>query len=233
MRASRVVCEIPSPGNWESIAELERFLALFGDRLSRGICQEEAFVEALRVYDGPLLFSLKRVEGRVLNGVPLEKALLALGLQAGSPEFRRVVMMASRLIGRGSKEAGERILHMVTRLRENRRLVEERESLIRATSFKVKVLTAGCSMSTALLTVLLPSFSALMNPRYALWPSVGVVLLDVSWTLAVALSVTCAISAYYAAEGSLADNPFTLSLLAAASYWLVFIVAAVLLLRAF
>jgi len=215
------------------MAELERFLALLGDRLSRGTCQEEAFVEALGVYYGPLRCSLKKVEGRVLNGVPLEKALSALGLRSILPEFRGVILMASRLIGRGSKEAGERILLMVARLRENRRLVEERESLIRATSFKVKVLTIGCSISAALLTVLLPAFSALMNQRYALWSIAGIVMPDAGWTLAAVLSVTCAISAYYAAAGSLADNPFTLSLLAVASYWLVFIAAAMLLLRVF
>jgi len=217
----------------ESMSELERFLTLLGDRLSRGICQEEAFTEAFEVYDGTLRGVLELVEGRILNGVPLEEALFELGLQSSLPEFRGVMMTTSRLIRMGSKEAGERILLIVSRLRENRRLMEERESYVRAMSFKGKVLTLGCSISVALLTVLLPAFSAMAHLTYPAWSNASIFTFGGYSTLAVTLSVCCAISAYYAASVSQDDSPLTLSLLAAVSYWLVFITATVLLTRVF
>jgi len=206
----------------QAVSEFESFLTLLAEELKRGNSPELAYENTISHYAGPLRAKLLEVSNRIASGLPLVSVFDYMASQPNLKKLRPLMFMVCRLIETDSKKAGEHLAQAILRHRENRRLLEEREHVAKGLSFKIKILIVACSASSAILLAMLPLFSAIIISHLAVRSNLA---FNVHWLLAIAISVTSSISAYYAGLMSFAENPYMYSVASLIVFWGIFIVA--------
>lgn len=201
------------------VKELESFLTIFASKLKLGNSPECSYKKALQNYNGVLRTELVKLNKKIINGSQFSNTFNSITQNPSLKQCRPLIFISCKLTEMDSKKAGETIEQMVLRFRENRKLIEEREHLVRSLSFKTKVLTVACSASLAMMLAMLPLFSSLT----ILHTISGLqVTFQVHWLLAAAFSLTATVSAYYTGVASLAENPYLYSIASFLIFWLVF-----------
>ncbi|MEM1537850.1 MAG: hypothetical protein QXK12_06360 [Candidatus Nezhaarchaeales archaeon] len=133
------------------VKELENFLLLWGEFMSRGENPEASLMRALSKYEGPLKGLMEDLAATIVEaGVPVKQALSSLRYKLSEKQSHRLILLVQRLIEHSTQRAGKRIVDLILSLRENRQLRESLEQVIRAEAFKVKLL---CVLSGCLLAV--------------------------------------------------------------------------------
>ncbi|MFX0068962.1 MAG: hypothetical protein ACFFA1_01785 [Promethearchaeota archaeon] len=144
------------------ISELGNFLAIFGEKLLRKMSPEKAFREAIKQYDGPLKQILSEFVAKMYEkGLSLVEACRMLEKTLLNPQSRRLLRIVVKSIQKDAYVSGERIISIVTHLRENQQLVAQRESIVRAQEFKLRFLVIVSSCIFGIITTLAPWFSML------------------------------------------------------------------------
>lgn len=144
------------------MTELGNFLAIFGEKLLRKMSPEKAFRETSRQYNGPLKQILGEFVAKMYEkGLSLGEACQMLEKTLVNPQSRRLLRIVVRSIQKDAYVSGERIISIVTHLRENQQLVAQRESIIRAQEFKLRFLVIVSSCIFGIITTLAPWFSML------------------------------------------------------------------------
>lgn len=206
----------------QTISEFESFLTVFAEELKRGNSPELAYENTIRHYTGPLRTELLEIFNRINSGLPLVSVINYMTAHPSLEKLRPLIFMVCRLIGIDSKKAGEHLAQAILRHRENRRLLEEREHIAKGLSFKIKILIFACSASSAILLAMLPLFSAIVVSQPIIRSNLA---FNVQWLLAIAISATSSISAYYAGLMSFAKNPYTYSVASLIIFWGIFTMA--------
>jgi len=144
------------------ISELGNFLAIFGEKLLRKMSPEKAFREAIKQYDGPLRQILSEFVAKMYEkGLSLVEACRMLEKTLVNPQSRRLLRIVVKSIQKDAYVSGERIVSIITHLRENQQLVAQRESIVRAQEFKLRFLVIVSSCIFGIITTLAPWFSML------------------------------------------------------------------------
>jgi len=203
--------------------EVESFFLTFSAELKRGNSPEMAFRNALQTYNGPLRQVFLETFSNTLSGLPLALVLNRLQRKVSFKGCKEFLFIISKTLRKNSQLAGEDISKIVLRLREDRKLDEEREHLLKALLFKVKILTIAISASLALLVSMLPLFSIFTSPiSFVFYYHNLNYATETSWLLGIALSLCSALSAYYAALAAVADHPRHYAILSLLIFWGVF-----------
>lgn len=144
------------------MTELGNFLAIFGEKLLVKMSPEKAFREALKQYNGPLRQILAEFVAKMYEkGLSLVEACRMLEKDLVNPHSRRLLRIVVRSIQKDAYVSGERIVSIVTHLRENQQLIAQRESIVRAQEFKLRFLVIVSSCIFGIITTLAPWFSML------------------------------------------------------------------------
>ncbi|MEM3088150.1 MAG: hypothetical protein QXP20_03450, partial [Candidatus Bathyarchaeia archaeon] len=202
--------------------EMESFFLTFSAELKRGNSPEMAFRNTLQTYNGPLRQVFLRTFSNTFSGLPLAVVLNRLQHKVGFKGCKEFLFMISKTLRKNSQLAGENISKVVLRLREDRKLDEEREHLLKALLFKVKILTIAISASLALLVSMLPLFLIFTSPISFVFYHHPNYATETSWLLGITLSLCSALSAYYAALAAIADHPRHYAILSLLVFWAVF-----------
>jgi len=203
--------------------EVESFFLTFSAELKRGNSPETAFRNTLQTYNGPLRQVFLETFSNTLSGSSLSLVLNHLQRKLSFKGCKEFLFMISKALRKNSQLAGENISKIILRLRENRKLDEEREHLLKALIFKVKILTIAISASLALLVSMLPLFSIFTSSvSFAFYYHNFNYTTETSWLWGVTLSLCSALSAYYAALAAIADHPHHYAILSLLVFWGVF-----------
>ncbi|HID90806.1 TPA: hypothetical protein EYP44_02470 [Candidatus Bathyarchaeota archaeon] len=201
--------------------ELGDFLIFFAGVLKEGYSPEYSFQAALAGYRGPLRDHLHAMRTELANGRSFDSACDALARRLGSDGCSLMLRVIKHFTSKGGGEAGERIMHVISMLKENRELVEERARIMRSFGFRVRVITLACTAASAFLASLSPFLMALVTLKaqssYA-----------VNWPATVFLQLSSAIASYYAACAVLMRRPYLNALLSLIVFSLVFLFSSAL-----
>ncbi len=206
---------------------LEPILYRLSDRLRLGLSPEKAFHLSIDPTSrNPII--IRRTIRAIENGQPLSETLKSLSTEIGSEGERRTLSFARESLPKDSRRAGTSLRESLNRIRKNRELVSERSMTIRSLLFRVKVLSATCSTTLALIVALLPMLRWITITQD--WPQMATMGEQHStWTAAIVLSLTSGISSYSAADIALARRPFLYATSSFLIFWTVFLLASQLL----
>lgn len=196
--------------------ELETFLLLISDELSRGRSPEYSFQAARFKYTGPLHDELRGAYLELINGKSFGYVCDRLGARLGSRECSLMLNITKRFVSRGAREAGRRLTYFISMLKENRWLVEERDRIMKSFAFRVRVITLTCAAASAFLASLSPFIISLLTFKT---PSKYHVTLPVT----IFLHLTSVIASHYAACAVLMKRAYLNTLISS----VVFIVVSV------
>jgi hypothetical protein len=145
----------------QELQELMVVLSLIGESLHRERVSPEAALRAAgEAYDGWLRPILKDIISKILyNGETFDVAWLSLGEKFTSSQCRQIIGMLPQMLEKTAEEAGERLIEVVSYIKENQVLIEERENVITAQRFKAKLLSLFSSAALGLIGALSPLFS--------------------------------------------------------------------------
>jgi len=203
--------------------EVESFFLIFSGELKRGNSPEMAFRNTLQTYNGPLRQVFLETFLSTLSGSSVSLVLNRLQRKLSFKGCKEFLFMVSKALRKNSQLAGENISRIILRLRENRKLDEEREYLLKALIFKVKILTIAISASLALLVSMLPLFSIFASSvSFAFYYPNFNYTIETPWLWGVTLSLCSALSAYYAALAAIAEHPRHYAILSLLVFWSVF-----------
>lgn len=165
------------------VKELENFLLLWGEFMSRGENAETSLLRALGKYEGPLKGLMESLARTIIEGTPVKQALSSLRYKLSEKQSHRLITLVQRLTEHSTQRAGKRIVDLIVSLRENRQLRESLEQAIKAEVFKVKLLCvlSGCILAvfayaSSVLTAL--SASSLLIGEGGLSAELGTTLLS-------------------------------------------------------
>jgi hypothetical protein len=145
----------------QELQELMVVLSLMGESLHiEGVSPEAALRATGEAYDGWLEPILRDTISKILyNGETFDIAWLSLGDKFTSGQCRQIIGMLPQMLEKTAEEAGERLVEVVSYIRENQGLIEERENVITAQRFKAKLLSLFSSAALGLIGALAPLFS--------------------------------------------------------------------------
>lgn len=149
----------------QELQELMVVLSLIGESLHReGFSPEAALRETGEAYSGWLSPILKDAVSKILyNGETFDVAWLQLRDKFTSNQCRQIISMLPQMLEKTAEEAGERLVEVVSYIKENQVLIEERENVITAQRFKAKLLSLFSSAALGLIGALSPLFSMISN----------------------------------------------------------------------
>ncbi len=158
----------------EELQELMVVLSLIGELLYRErVSPESALRVASETYNGWLSPVISETVRRILyNGEAFNDAWLWLRNKFSSDQCRQIIGMLPRMIERTAEEAGERLTEVVSYVKENQALIEERENVLSAQRFKAKLLTLFSSAALGLIGAISPLF-AMIGTRQLSTPAFG------------------------------------------------------------
>jgi hypothetical protein len=145
----------------QELQELMVVLSLVGEFLHRERVSPEAALRAAgEAYDGWLKPILEDTILKILyNGETFDIAWLNLGDRFTSGQCRQIIGMLPQMLEKTAEETGERLIEVVSYIKENQALIEERENVITAQRFKAKLLSLFSSAALGLIGALSPLFS--------------------------------------------------------------------------
>jgi hypothetical protein len=153
----------------EEMQELMVVLSLIGELLYRErVSPESALRVASETYDGwlsPLI--LETAQKILYNGETFNDAWLWLRNKFSSDQCRQIIGMLPRMIERTAEEAGERLIEVVSYVKENQVLIEERENVLSAQRFKAKLLTLFSSAALGLIGAISPLFAVISTRQFS------------------------------------------------------------------
>jgi hypothetical protein len=163
----------------QELQELMVVLSLIGESLHReGVSPEAALRTASEAYSGWLSPVLKEAIHRILyNGETFDVAWLRLRDRFSSNQCRQIISMLPQMLEKTSEETGERLVEVVSYIKENQVLIEERENVITAQRFKAKLLSLFSSAALGLIGALSPLFTMISARRLSI-PEFGLSFLS-------------------------------------------------------
>lgn len=200
--------------------ELETFLLLISDELRRGRSPEYSFQAARAKYQGPLYNELRSAYLELINGKSFSYVCDRLGARLGSGECSLMLSVVKRFTSRGAKEAGRRLTHFISMLKENRELVEERDRIVKSFAFRVRVITLTCTAASAFLASLSPFLISLLTFEAP--------LARMTFPVTIFLHLTSVIASYYAACAVLLKRAYLNTLISSVVFTVVFLVSSAL-----
>jgi hypothetical protein len=158
----------------QELQELLVVLSLFGESLHReGVSPEAALRATCEAYNGWLSPILRDAIFRIVyNGETFKVVWLSLRDKLASSQSRQIISMLPQMLEKTASETGERLVEVVSYIKENQVLVEERENVIAAQRFKAKLLALFSSAALGLIGALSPLFSMISTPESSI-PSFG------------------------------------------------------------
>jgi hypothetical protein len=163
----------------QELQELLVVLSLFGESLHReGVSPEVALKLTYEGYNGWLSPILRDAILKIVyNGETFEAAWLSLRDRFASSQSRQIMSMLPQMLEKTAAETGERLVDVVSYIKENEVLIEERENVIAAQRFKAKLLALFSSAALGLIGALSPLFSMISTPEPSI-PSFGLPILN-------------------------------------------------------
>jgi hypothetical protein len=163
----------------QELQELMVVLSLIGESLHREkLSPEAALRTASETYSGWLSPILREAMCRVLyDGETFNDAWLSLRDRFSSDQCRQIISMLPQMLEKTAEEAGERLVEVVSYIKENQVLIEERENIITAQRFKAKLLSLFSSAALGLIGALSPLFAMISTRRLSI-PAFGLSILS-------------------------------------------------------
>jgi uncharacterized membrane protein len=218
----------------QELHELMIVLNLFGESLHReGSSPEAALRITSQTYGGWLSPVLKDITCRILyDGETFEVAWLSLADKFSSDQCRQIIRMLPPMLEQTAEEAGERLVEVVSYMKENQALIEERENVIAAQRFKAKLLSLFSSAALGLIGALSPLFT-IISARQPSIPTFGLSILNHDTMLPiVVLLLMTVINTYNAMRTVGVDKPIWYTCLCT-SIFLVVLTASIRLMSGF
>jgi len=177
----------------EELQETIVILCLIGEFLCREKVSPESAVKSVsQVYDGwlsPLFTELARKIS--YNGETFNDAWQWFKSNFTNIQCRQIIGILPQMIEKTAEEAGERLIEVVSYVRENMALTEERENIFAAQRFKAKLLTLFSSAALGLVAALSPLFTIVgVHHISFIGPGSLISTNDVTVTAIVLLSMT-------------------------------------------
>jgi hypothetical protein len=154
----------------EELQELMVVLSLIGEMLYRErVSPESALRVVSQTYNGWLSPVISETTRRILyNGETFNDAWLWLRDKFSGDQCRQIMSMLPRMIERTAEEAGERLIEVVSYLKENQVLIEERENVLSAQRFKAKLLALFSSAALGLIGAISPLFAMISTRQLSI-----------------------------------------------------------------
>ena len=149
--------------------EFLNFLVYFANELKLGEPQELALWKAVQSYAGRLRPTLEECCYAVCYwGNAFKNSWLALKSEIRNNQINFLIDLTDRMLSKSSLESGTRLTSVIRQLNANRELIREREGIIKAQHFKIKLLIfvmAGIlGLIAGLTPLLMQIFNMLSNP---------------------------------------------------------------------
>jgi hypothetical protein len=123
------------------MVEFLNFLIYFANELKLGLPQEVALSKAARSYSGKLSPIIENCRNAVCHwGNGFRASWLSLRTNLRNPQISFLIEIIERMVKKSSLVTGSRLLSIIQQLNENRELIRERESILIAQQFKIKLL---------------------------------------------------------------------------------------------
>nr|MDO8099879.1 hypothetical protein [Candidatus Njordarchaeota archaeon] len=208
----------------EELQETIVILSLVGEFLCREKVSPESAVKSVsQVYGGwlsPLFTELAR---RIsYNAETFNDAWQWFKNNLTNIQCRQIIGILPQMIEKTAEEAGERLIDVVSYVRENMALTEERENIFAAQRFKAKLLSLFSSAALGLVAALSPLF-AIVSAQHMSFIGSGSLTSthDVIITAIVLLSMT-ALNTLNAMKTVRAEKPMFYALVSASIFMTVF-----------
>ncbi|MHA1402150.1 MAG: hypothetical protein ACTSSI_00100 [Candidatus Helarchaeota archaeon] len=150
--------------------DLTEFLLYFANSLKRYNSEEKAYTDALKNSSSNILSIIDTTQDVLLkNGHSFEDFWHLFSVQLQNPHSKKLVSLVQRMLRKSSRETGIRLISILTQLKINQQLTEERLILLKAQHFKVRflciVLSGVLGMLTSISPLLYYSFQIFQSPN--------------------------------------------------------------------
>jgi hypothetical protein len=208
----------------EELQETLAILSLVGEFLCRErISPESAVRSASQVYSGWLSSLLGEVVRKIsYNGETFSDAWQWFENSFASVRCRQIIGILPRMVERTAEKAGERLIEVVSYVKENMTLIEEREGIFAAQRFKAKLLSFFSSAALGLVAAFSPLFTIVSVQQMSLIGSGSLTsAYDVMATTIILLLMT-ALNTFNAMKTVGAEKPALYALISVTVFMTVF-----------
>lgn len=211
----------------EELQETMTILPLLGEFLCREKVSPESAVNSVsQIYSGWLSPLLTEVARRIsYNGETFNDAWQWFKSNFANIQCRQIIGILPQMIEKTAEEAGERLIEIVSYVKENMALIEERENIFAAQRFKAKLLSLFSSAALGLVAALSPLFTIVSAQHMSFIGSGSLTSTnDIIVTTIVLLSMT-ALNTLNAMKTVSAEKPALYALLSVSIFMTVFILS--------
>jgi len=209
----------------EELQEVIIVLSLLGEALHREKASPELAIKRVsEMYNGwlnPLLAEM--VHQVFYDGVTLRHSLLWFKNRFSNVQCRQIIRILPQMFEKTAEHAGERLIEVVSYIKENQGLIEERENIVKAQRFKAKLLSFFSPATLGLVSALSPLFTILSTRQIALTAFKPLIWTYGSIVTTIVLLTMTIINTFNVMRTVGAKKPIISALVAAAIFLTVFV----------